>query len=56
MKKVKVVALKPFSTSDASGVVTAKKGDELIIYDYTAKRLILSGHVRKYRTKEKQNG
>jgi len=49
MEYIRCVALGGFATTDATGVISAKKGDILDIPYGTAQRLIQQGLVEKYR-------
>ena len=53
MAKVKIVALRFFSTWEASGIIEAKKGDELEVGGATAERLVKQKFARKWRPKKK---
>jgi len=51
---VKVIALGGFATSDATGVISAKIGDVLLLRASTADRLIKQGLVEIYQPKKKE--
>lgn len=56
--KIKVIALGSFSTSDATGVISAKAGDVLELAESTAERLKELDLVKDYKpkTNEVSNG